>query len=264
MEGNLESVKIRPILVSRFSDIRENPKINPKEDGFSNIFENKEYRQHFFEEARKAFEFIFDKEKFIQNILLEPNEESFSYLKQVRRYGLILKAFYRFSDISHRCGENLNHLLFLLGEYNDNYWISTQLETRDEILNYLDDIDLSINFISTQEFKEYTKSILSQIEILLQENELPMKKFHTLRKKLRLLSNFMQVAAAEDCGGNMHWLFYSIFKLSTELGEIHDDYVQKGLKGEIEYQESIVKTDPHITEDFYKLKPFIEKVYGLN
>ena len=255
MEGNLENIKTEPILVSRFSDIRKNPEINPEEKDFSNTFEDESYREHFFDEAKKAFEFVFDKEKFIQNIQLEPNEESFSYLKQVRRYGLVLKASYRFSDVSHRCGEKLNHFLFLLGEYNDSYWILPRPEIRDEILNNLDDIDLSVNFIGTPEFKEYMKGILSQIEVLLQKTELPMKEFHTLRKRLRLLSNFMQVAAAEDHGGNLHWLFYSIFRLSAELG--------KGMKGEIGYYESVVEIGPHIAEEFYKPEPFIEKVCGL-
>ena len=73
----------------------------------------------------------------------------------------------------------------------------------------------------------------------------------------------MQVAAAEDYNGNLHWLFYSIFKLSTGLGKIHDNYVQKGLKKEIEYHESVVEIGPHIAEKFYRLKPFIKKVCGL-
>ncbi|MFA6269876.1 MAG: hypothetical protein WC657_01535 [Candidatus Paceibacterota bacterium] len=264
MKGGSENKKIKPILVSRFLDIRQKPEINPDEGDFSNTFENEDRREHFFDEAKKAFEFVFDKEKFIHDIQSEPNKESFSYLKKVRRYGLVLKASYKFSDISHRCGEKLNHFLFLLGEYNDSYWISPRLEIKDEILNNLDNTDLSVNFIDTPKFKEYAEGILSQTEIILQKKELPIKEFHTLRKRLRLLSNFMQVAAAEDYGGSLHWLFYCIFKLSTELGKTHDDHVQMGLKKEIEYHKSVVEIDSDIATEFERLKPFIKKVYSLN
>lgn len=264
MEDVLENIKKEPILVSRFFDIRHKPEITPTETDFSSIFDNEKQREHFFEEAKKAFEFVFDREKFTKNIQQEPNEESFSYLKQVRRYGLVLKASYRFVDSGHQCGENLNHFLFLLGEYNDSYWISPRSEIRDELLTYLDSIDLSVNFIDTQEFREYTKNIVSQIETLSQKNELPMKEFHTLRKRLRLLSNFLQVAAAENYRGNLHWLFYSIFRLSTELGKIHDDYVQKGLKNEVDYHGSVVEISPSIATEFDELKPFIKKVFSLD
>lgn len=264
MEGELENTKSEPILVTRFSDIRKRPEVNPTEDDFEDIFGSEGYREHCFEEAKKAFEFVFDRDKFILNIKSEPNEESFSYLKKVRRYGLVLKAAYRFCDISHRCGEALNHFLFLLGEYNDSYWLSPKSEIRDEILNNLDDFDLSVNLIDTEKFKEYTKSILSQAETLSQETKLHMEEFHRLRKRLRLLSNFMQVAAAENCGGDLHWLFYSIFRLSAQLGDIHDDYVQKGLRGEIEYKELSVEVDPNIARKFNELKPLIEKVCALN
>ncbi len=263
MKNNLENIQTEPILVSRFFDIRTRPELNPDEVDFSNIFEDKQYREHIFEEARKAFEFIFDKERFVREIKLEANEESFSYLKQVRRYGLILKALYRFTDTSHKCGEKLNHFLFLLGEYNDSYWISSQPEIREGILDSLSDLDFSVNFIDTEEFKKYAKSILDHIATLVQANNLPIEQFHKLRKRFRLLSNLMQVPAAENCGGNLHWLFYSIFKLSAWLGEIHDDYVERSLKKEIKYEESIVEIGPDVAAEFNKFKPFVEKVLGL-
>jgi len=263
MEGNIEKKKTEPILVSRFDDIREKPGVTPEKDDLSEIFDKEQNREHFFKEAKESFEFVFDKGKFIHHIQEKPNEKSLSYLKQVRRYGLILKAAYKFADSSHLCGEGLQQFLSLLGTYNDSYWISPNEDEKKKIIEGLDNIELSVHFINTPGFKEYAKSILSEIEVLFQARRLPIKEFHTLRKRLRLFSNFMQVAAAENYGGNLHWLFYSIFKLSSQLGKHHDDFVAKGLQGEIDYHESVVEIDPHIAEEFEKLKPYIEKVCGL-
>ena len=74
----------------------------------------------------------------------------------------------------------------------------------------------------------------------------------------------MQVLAAENYGKEPHWLFYSILQLSTELGDSHDELVQQGLQGEIDYHESMVEVNPNVVSEFYKLKPFIKKVYGLD
>lgn len=263
MEGNLENQKSEPVLVSRFLDIREKPDINPVLDDFSNIFEAPERRAHFFEEAKNSFEFIFSQEKFVDHIQREPNDESFAYLKQVRRYGLILKASYRFADSSHQCGEALNQFLFLLGQYNDRYWLSPPAELKEAILENLDRLELSVNFIDTSGFREYAKGILTDIETLLQEKRLPVAKFHTLRKNVRLFSNLMQVTAAENYGGAPHWLFHSLFKLSVELGNQHDDLVQKGLQGKIDYHKAKVRIDPALAVEFGRIKPFIEKVCGM-
>ena len=263
MEEKLEKIKTEPILITRFEDIREPVDINPTVDDFVSVFDNEEYRKHFFEEAKYSFEFALDKEKFIDNIQQEPNKESFKYLKKIRRLGLILKAAYRFVDSGHKCGKSLDVFTRLLGEFNDSYWVAHSKEKVDEIVDMIDGLDFSVDFIDTSDFKEYALDLLSEVEDLLEKNELPIKKFHSLRKKLRNFSNFMQVLAAENYGKASHWLFYSILQLSTELGDAHDDLVQKGLKGEINYHESVVKINPQVATEFKKLKPFIEKVYGL-
>ncbi len=263
MEGNLESQRAEPILVARFRDIRGKPETSPGLNDFSNIFEDQERRQHFFEEVRKSFEFIFNKEKFIDHIEREPNKESFAYLKQVRRYGLILKAAYRFVDVNHQCGEDLNQVLSLLGQYNDHYWLSPPADIKEQIKSHLNQIELSVNFADTQTFKEYARNILSGIETLVQKKKLPINQFHDLRKKIRLFSNLLQVAAAEDYGGKLHGLFYALVELSTKLGNQHDDLVQKGLRGEIDYHQSIVKLNPSVADRFKRIRPMVERVCGL-
>lgn len=263
MKENLESRKSTPILVSKFLNIRERPEINPTINDFSGVFKDKKYREHCFKEVKSSFEFIFDKKKLLHHLQKNPNKESISYLKQVRRYGVILRGMYRFLDPSHKCGEGLDQLLLFLGEYNDNYWLSPSEEIKKGIINNLNDIEFSINFIDTLGFKEYAKSLLFKIEEQLKEKILSVDKFHTLRIRLRLFADLMQVTAAENYGGNLHWLFYSIIELSSEMGKHHDDLIQKGLNGEINYHKSTVRINPRIASEFKRIKPFIEKVCGL-
>ncbi|MFA6393213.1 MAG: hypothetical protein WCW54_03965 [Candidatus Paceibacterota bacterium] len=262
---DIESEKFKhvPVLISNFSAIRKNPEISPVVSELPNDFYNKESRRHSFEEARDAFEFVFDKEKLLYHLEQKENEESLAYIKQVRRCGLSLRDLYRFFDVSHRCVEKLYKLMPLLCKYKDNYWGSPQEEIKKEIFENLDDLEFPINFGEDSKFKEYVKNVLLEIKQLLMEKQLPVEKFHTLRKRIRLFASLVQPAAAENCGGNFHWLFFSLFKLSEEMGDHHDDLVSRGLNGEINYSESIVNVSPYIVSEFEKLKPFIERVCGL-
>jgi hypothetical protein len=252
-----------PVLISRFLDIREKPPISPSPEDFSEVFNNEQYRRHSFEEAKKSFDFVFDKNKFIKAIEGEKSKQNFSYLKQVRRLGLILRASYRFMDSDHECPEDLQQFVSSLGEYNDTYKINPSKELRKNIIAKLDNIKFPIDFVDDAEFRRYAKNLLADTEKLLKEKVLPIDEFHTLRKRLRLFADLMQVAAAENYGGNMHWLFHSIIELSSELGRSHDDLTQEGLRGNIDYHTSIVAVDPRVAPDFKKAKPFIKKVCGL-
>jgi hypothetical protein len=258
-----ETFGFEPALVSNFFAIREDPEISPDLDDFPDVFSDKKYRKHAFGEATKAFEFVFDKEKLLQCLQQKENKDSFAYLKKVRRHALIIRDLYRFFDSSHKCVEKLGNLAFLLGQYNDSYWVSPSKETRENIISNLDDIKFPINFSNTAEFKKYTLGVLLEIQKLLKEKELPVDEFHTLRKRIRSFASIIQPVAAENCGGNFHWLFFALFKLSGEMGDIHDDLINKGLVGEIEYDKSVVKIDPRIVSKIKTLEPFIEKACGL-
>jgi len=252
-----------PILVTRFYDIRESVDLTPTLDDFTNILEDEDHRRHFFEEAKRSFEYVRDREKLIKCLEQEPSKENYKYLKNLRRFGLILKAAYRFVDSSHMCTEDLNDFLFLLGKFNDHYWVAHTKEDVRQIVEKFDHIKFPIDYISTKKFKEYAEKLLDDIEKLFGNRELKIRKFHSLRKKIRTFSNFMQVLAAENCGKEPHWLFYSLLSISTELGDKHDELLQKGLEGEIEYHDSVVELNPKTAEEFTKLKPFIKKMCGL-
>jgi len=73
MKITIEKKKPEPVLVSRFLGIRQQPEINPAVEDFSDLFSDEQYRKHSFEEAKKAFEFIFDKREILQHLRREPN-----------------------------------------------------------------------------------------------------------------------------------------------------------------------------------------------
>ncbi len=254
----------KPILVARFEEIREKPEIDPVLQDFTEGLGTDKYRQHSFEESEKAFEFVFNKENFIRCVINQPSEENFLYLKQVRRFGLVLKANYRFADATHLCDEKFNTFLSLLGIFNDTYWTTPSQKVKSDLLDTLGDFRLSLRPIDNAGFKEYAQNILSDIDALTKESTLTAEKFHTLRKRLRLFSNFLQVAAAEHYGEGLHWLFFQMLELSTKLGKDHDELIQKTINHETVYHEFVFEMNPAIRADFKRLRPFLEKVCQLS
>ena len=68
MPEKFETYKPEPALVSNFLAIREKPKVNPLVTDFPEDFYDKKSREHSFEEAKNAFEFVFDKKKLLHHL----------------------------------------------------------------------------------------------------------------------------------------------------------------------------------------------------
>ncbi len=264
---NPAEMGITPILVSRFDTIKEKPDIAPELSSFESILNTEDFRKHSFEEIREAFLFIFNEEKIRQYLTArEQTQEAFRYLKRVRRFGLILRSNYILLNATHRPPESLYRFLSLLGDYNDHYWLDKK-QNADPLLETLDGInklDLAIKMADDREFKKYVDDVLNRIDSLIEKGELPVAEFHELRKNIRSCADLLQVAATENYGGGIHWLFSSVLALSIRLGEQHDELLQKGLRKEIDYGEASVLVDPAIRQEFEKLKPFIKRVVGIS
>lgn len=264
MEPTIENTKPIPILVSRFTEIRNKPNLEPTIEDFSDIFSNEDNRKHSFEEVKKAFEFIFNKEKFIHSLNKEPNKESFAYLKQVRRYRVILRDHCRFFSSKHKSAEALNKFLYFLGQCNDRYWVVQSEEIKQETIIHIDNIEFPIEFDDTDGFIRHIVNELSEIQEIFKEKKLPVATFHLLRKKIRLFGNLVQIPALENLRKSQHWLCSSLFEISKEMGDQHDDLVAKGLSGEIDYDQAVLEVSSRILSEFERLKPFIEKICGLD
>ena len=262
--ADVEQVQDVPLTVSYFDRIKEIPDINPEVDDFSAIFDNLEYRQHCFEEIKKSFLFLYDKEKIDKSLNAEANEEDFLYLKKVRRFGLILREGYCLLGSKHASPEPFFLFIKSLGILNDQYWFSPTKELRKEVSERnIGNFKLEDPSIENKAFRKYFEKLLSETKELLNEQTLSMKEFHELRKNVRLCADIMQVSAAENYQGGLHWLFSSLLELSVRLGKEHDEYIKRDLKGEIKYKKTKVEVDPHVIENFKRLKPFIKRVMGI-
>lgn len=259
-----------PLLVSQFEAMREDPGAEPSLEDFPLVFDRPEYRKHCFEEARKAFLFVFQSQKVADYLASAPSKEGIQYLKKVRRFGLMLKSSYKFFDAAHFCPEALHRFLSELGDHNDRYYLPLRAEVSGKMLgakeswNGISDDELTFNPAQETDFQSYAKEVSSRIEDLAGRESLSVPEFHELRRKIRLHMNLMQVPAAEHQGENQRRLFYALYLLSAELGEKHDDLVQRGLRGGIDYEKSVVKLDPSIADRTRALLPFIEKAVGLS
>lgn len=264
MQTANEQSEAVPVTVSYFNNIKDIPDIHPEVEDFSAIFDDIEYRQHCFEEIKKSFLFVYDKDKIDKSMNALANEDDFRYLKQVRRFGLILRESYCLFGSKHVSPEPFYLFIKSLGTFNDQYWFSPREELKKEVAERnIGNFELENPSIENKDFREYAEKLLLDIEELIKEQTLLMNEFHGLRKKIRLYADNMQVSAAENYQGNMHWLFASLLELSVKLGEKHDEYIKQDLNGEIEYEKTKVEVDPYIVENFEKLRPFIEKVMGI-
>jgi len=253
-------------LVAHFDDSRITPDRNPTVDDFEPVLDNESFRIHSFEESKRAFLSIFDREQMEEFLSdQEPTKEAYAYLKRVRRFGQVLRGNYKFSDAAHASPERFANFLRLLGDYNDRYWLPEKQNPSALFaeLNSLGEIEYILNDAGDQNCEVYAHTTLDTIKNLLGKPELPTEDFHKLRKNISLFMNVLAVAGAEDYQGDMHWLFSSIASLSRRLGEQHDTLVQAGLRNELDYHGTYTKVDPGIREEFERLEPYIEKVAGI-
>ncbi len=206
-----------PLLVSRFDSIKNKPDLAPSLDQFGSIFEDQSFREHSFEEVRRAFLFVYDNEKIIASLdSANKTKQDFLYLKKVRRFGLILKAQYQFLSSSHLSPERFHQFFSLLGKANDCFWLEEKNEFREKLLHLSSSFqisDLTIDFADSKSFKIYATETINQIDDLIMRDELTAKDFHMLRKKIRLCADLLQNSATKDFGGNIHWLFASVLSL---------------------------------------------------
>src|SRR3989344_3007019 len=106
-QGFLETKKKPPVLVARFESIRKKPPHTPNLKNFNSLFDSGEFRQHCFDEVLKAWQFMFQPETIAAYLHNPQQPEHFKYLKQVRRFGLILKSMYQIFGSSHASPKGL-------------------------------------------------------------------------------------------------------------------------------------------------------------
>lgn len=107
------------------------PSINLKEF-------NEEHRADMFHLARDAWVSLYNPEELIKE-LQEGNlgQQQRSYLKDLRKHGLILRAGYLMLDGRHLAPGNHWLFLKLLGELNDGYYTSRRAESVSRLVDFV-------------------------------------------------------------------------------------------------------------------------------
>ncbi len=258
-----------PSLVANFEVIRKRPHTFVNLDDLHSILSNKSYREHFFHEAETAWQYIFDPDK-IAVCLSRRDEKSYRYLKQVRKFGNVLRSSYRAYSINHHCPDLLHDFLVKLGEYNDYYPLPLGAPIAEKILQArpmwesLNKGDTTLQYAETSSFQNYMAKMIKDILILLEKRSLSMAAFHSLRKKVRTFMNLAQIPAVEHVDRAEHQFFYMLYELSTKIGDVHRNFVKKDIRGKIDYANSLVTIDPDWQRYFLEHLSYIKKACGIN
>ncbi len=253
-----------PPLVIHFERLRTRPDIVPVLGSYAAILADKERREASFYDALEVFERTFHRSILMEHLFCSATSKaSFSYLKQVRRCGSLLRDLYRFVSAGHKTPQWFNECMSALGRVNDSYWLKPLPEDQEIIARSLNGVNFSIEFAADEDFKCHVVEKLAKIEALLEQGELTVHAFHTLRKLIRSLASLIQPIAAKYCDTVLHWLFFCLFELSKEMGDQHDHFVRKSLRGEMNYDEQLVAAESSIAKRFRHTMPFIANVCGL-
>lgn len=163
------------------------------------------------------------------------------YLKRLRKAGLILKSAQRFSSEERNLPANFDAFLKQLGKVNDA-WDFAQLHEEIKKLRIIIDSGISVGeqrTTSVEVFEDRVNFLITHIEDYINTHPLPTKNYHKLRKYVRHLMNLFQLKAALYVERHeIVQTFQYLCDLNSELGNLHDQFVEMGLTGEIDYSQS--------------------------
>lgn len=179
----------------------------------------------------------------------EPSEALYlikNQIKEFRKISLILgSVFYFVSENQYLSYQTINFLR-LMGQLGDNFFENNGDEAARKLLELLKEDNLfKINFsMPTKEVFVYKlKEIINRAKSYLQEKEILIKDFHTIRKDLRHILNLFQIEASlKPDDEKLKLTFYFLVNLNTDLGHVHDEYVARSINGEIDYESMFITT----------------------
>lgn len=206
-------------------------------------------RGQMFAIALDAWTEAFDREKIIACVSAnDPQAEvsekdKYSSLKDLRKYGLILTTSYRFFDKRHTAPKPLRVFVRALGQLNDHFFSADSREHKERVSSILDNVytpDTKLDFRPAKD-KSYRLAVqnsLSGIEALMQEGEVDIEVFHDARRNLRDFMNIFELAAIIGDDPAALMMFTYLGSLNKKLGGMHDEVVQRGIRGEVVYEDA--------------------------
>lgn len=194
------------------------------------------------------------------DIELDQNEDLRKYFKTTRKAGLIFRSARYFFHKNLLMPEAFNVFLKQMGQLNDSFFISKEKGSKKAslVLNVLSIVDsTNLDFIpaTMEEYHERVQAIVEKAKNFLNQDELFVPDFHTLRKDLRHIMNIYQLAAANNIeNSDILQTFHFLLSLNSALGDVHDDFVKKKIAEDIDYDSTrmVIPDDlKNRLQDFY-------------
>lgn len=254
-----------PLLVRNFDLIRSGEVVKPPLESFPTLLDSSDYREHCFEETKKAWLDQFDREELESHLKASPGKEHLRYIKHVRKFGSTLIDMYKFFDATHTPPDGLRQVNVNLGKLKDNYQSAERPEIAATVLDNMDSLEQNheIAYANDENFHSYCEELLLEIQTYCQHDTLPEEDFHSLRKKIRQFAGLMQTAPAENLNGPPQWLFLKLDNLSYRLGQIRDSSLAKQKLTGNTPEELDIPLDASDVADFDEALPYIKKAIGL-
>lgn len=217
-----------------------------------------EQRQHIFDTALTKWQRAF-KPRTIKSFLSDTKlpEAQMNELKIIRRKGQQLATLYRFFDERGAIPEQYADLLRAMGNIKDAQTVNhgkrykaTAQEYGGQVRQALRQIEafdqpLDLWPVNDGTYRERIKDTLKKINHRASQENLPITKFHKMRKDIRAMSFLLDLAAETKSIRTVDHVRVSapLTQLSEELGIIHDNIVGLSLNGQEKYERAMAQID---------------------
>lgn len=205
-----------------------------------------EHRIEMFHLARDAWASLYEPDVVIKELQEgEPGPHQRSYLKNLRKHGLILRAGFLTLDGRHLAPENHWLFLRLLGELNDGYNTPQRAESAARLADFVKERYMTLDGLeffpaSDESFAGNYKRDLERVTEINSSPTLSAKDFHSMRKLLRNTMNMFRLSGTLTSDPQMRKRARYMQDLNETLGHKQDQLVEQDLQGVVNYQDATV------------------------
>lgn len=175
-------------------------------------------------------------------------------LKDIRKFGLIVKTGYLLFDERHSAPLAHHVLIKKIGELNDTFAMDGSDVLRKDIENALItdyspySHELTLQPASDSSYRTAVEEHLDTIRGGVLRSIVPVSEFHDIRKAVRHFMNVYQLAGALDPTEENVVMFTHLSRLSSAMGSQHDLFVQQGYAGDLDYESADTHIRPQLQE----------------
>lgn len=207
-----------------------------------------------FESARTNWLQAFDRSEVLsrlrQYLSMSPDDRKNSsdlkkYLRSLRKYGQTLKSACYFCNAEHKLPRRLDYFLRYLGKAVDAYSMKKGDKYAKRVVAIIEDGELDIEQFQPVQYEDYKQrltTLVRKIQTYLVPKKITVEEYHTLRKDLRSIKNLCALVSSwGGCDRRIQEISEYLDVLNSELGKIHDEYVKKELRENVDYHQTYMK-----------------------